>query len=157
MADFPWGQLITAMGTLGGAAIGGLMGHWLSRDKHKRERLWELRVAVLSDILHALSAGALGLEEAMELYEKSAARPRLGESFAKLQSEAYADLHRASDKFRSNALIFSPAFSESFSRYSQRMEAVEIDDDELGAMREHALIVRSEMILLREIARRDIA
>lgn len=128
MVEFPWGQLITAAGTLGGAAVGGLMGHWLSRDKHKRDRIWDLRVEAGSEILHAMHRGLGKLQGVKSYYEEDPHRADASDRVRSLKAEAYEELATASATFRKNLLILGSEFVVKYDDYGKALDAI---DDEL--------------------------
>jgi hypothetical protein len=128
------------MGTLGGAAIGGLMGHWLSRDKHKRERTWEKRTEAMGEMLQAIHRAQMKFRGVKRFYDEDPHRADACDDVRRLTSAAYDELRKAEAAFRANFLFFSPAFVALYERHQEEYDAIDdhlLPPDLIDAVAEH--------------------
>lgn len=114
MVDLPVAQTITALGTMIAAAIGGLVGHWLSRNKYKKERTWEKRTETLSVIIHSLTSSIDFFLRAKSYYDENEERAINYPAARTKLDEANDYLLKANHAYISNLLFLTPEFIDKF-------------------------------------------
>jgi len=126
--EVPISALLPTIGALAGVVVGAFLNYRLSYTRFSREKLWEKRLEVYSEILVELQRTEQISASVAEDLDREGERVWNDKGFQTHMARVADHLGKARNRFALNALVVSPTFRARFQQLEEDIESLSFKD-----------------------------